>query len=422
MKRNLSLWGFFLVSLIALSIGSTLEFGSAQTYKEVSGIIRSDTTWTKANSPYYFRGPVGISEGVTLTIEAGVTINGGYLQVNGTLIAKGSNAEPIVFNGGPIDFMSTSSGNTIERIIINSGQFAIKCNNVSPMINNNTIQGEIRVNASSPTISNNLIIGKISVEEGSPLIQNNYIITSSFAIECSGGSPKISYNRVTGNGVGVSDYTGIFGGGGQISNNVISGFQTGVKAGKIIEGNLISNNYFGIEVEYFQTIRHNTIMNNNEGLYVGESVSIIEFNNFQNNTRNIYLNTYATRNITAANNWWGTTDTQLIDEKIHNNWKNFDFITVNYTPFLTTPDSIAPEIPDDLEAIATIAPSRTPFDQNPTSTPSQPVFGGSVLLGLDWIGIAIVALLATVVVLLVFVVFYLRKRSIGGSVKKVTTV
>ena len=52
MKKNTSLTGLFLISLIALSIVGTIEFGRGQTYKEVSGVISSDTTWTKANSPY----------------------------------------------------------------------------------------------------------------------------------------------------------------------------------------------------------------------------------------------------------------------------------------------------------------------------------------------------------------------------------
>jgi hypothetical protein len=325
-------------------------------------------------------------EGVTLTIEAGVTIDAGYLQVNGTLVARGSDAEPIRFAGGTIELMPTSSDSIIERVIISSPEYSIKCNNVSPTIKNNTINGDIHVNSSSPTISNNVIAGTVSIEEGSPTIINNKLSTDWHGIECTGGSPTIANNIVEGQG--ASETIGIFGGGGKISNNIISGFQKGVKAGAIIEGNLIMNNYFGIDVGYYQTIRRNTIMNNNEGLYVGESESIIEFNNFQNNSHNVYLNIYATRNITAENNWWGTTDVQTIEEKIHSNWKDFDFITVDYAPFLTAPDSDAPTI------------------QN-----SQPNGGTSVFFGLDWIGVAVLVLLGVIAVLLVFVVVYLRKKS-----------
>jgi len=37
--------------------------------------ISSDTTWTKANSPHTFTGPLLVKEGVTLTIDAGVLVD-----------------------------------------------------------------------------------------------------------------------------------------------------------------------------------------------------------------------------------------------------------------------------------------------------------------------------------------------------------
>jgi len=68
-------------------VGSA-HFGAAQSGTNVNGIISSNTTWTKTGSPYIFTGPVGVAEGVTLTIDPGVTVNLGsyYIIVNGTLI------------------------------------------------------------------------------------------------------------------------------------------------------------------------------------------------------------------------------------------------------------------------------------------------------------------------------------------------
>ena len=402
MKRLLLVL-FLFVIIVGIALVSSFHSATGQATTEVKGIIDSNTIWTKVNSPYNFNGPVGISKGVTVTIEPGATINAGYLQVNGTLIARGSNIEPIIFNGGAIELMPTSSGSVIEKMIIESKHYALKCNNVSPTIDNNTIKGAIHINASSPVLSNNIIIGKVSVQEGSPTIIQNKLITDSYGIECAGGSPTITNNIVEGK-KDSSQAIGIFGGGGKISNNVISDFQTGVKAGAIIEGNLILNNYFGIQVGYSQTISHNTIINNSEGLYIGESESIIEFNNFQNNSHNFYLNSYATRNITASNNWYGTTDIQIINEKIHNNWKNFDFITVNYVPFLTAPDPKAPKS-DVITTISTNSASQTPNSSQ------------MLMFDLDLWQVA-TTVLSVVIVLLVFVAFYLRKRSVNVSVKK----
>ena len=95
---------------IGLLLGS-VSFGGAQASTDVSGIISSDATWTEANSPYAFTGPVGVTAGVTLTLEAGTIVHsyGYYLQVNGTLIVDGSSSDPVEFGGGEIRFTDSST-------------------------------------------------------------------------------------------------------------------------------------------------------------------------------------------------------------------------------------------------------------------------------------------------------------------------
>jgi len=81
---------------------STVIF--AQT--NVSGTISSDTTWSLINSPYTVTGSVGVSSGVTLTIEAGVIINfsGDYkILVKGSLISSGTSSSLITFNGNSVE-------------------------------------------------------------------------------------------------------------------------------------------------------------------------------------------------------------------------------------------------------------------------------------------------------------------------------
>jgi hypothetical protein len=60
-----------LMVLLSLTLFCWIPPGLAQSSTNVNGILSSDTTWTKAGSPYTFTGPVGVISGVTLTIETG---------------------------------------------------------------------------------------------------------------------------------------------------------------------------------------------------------------------------------------------------------------------------------------------------------------------------------------------------------------
>jgi len=70
----------------------------------VSGILTSNTTWTK-NNVYLLQGLVFVDSGVTLTIEAGTVVRGDastiistlIIQRNAKLIANGTPCNPIVF-------------------------------------------------------------------------------------------------------------------------------------------------------------------------------------------------------------------------------------------------------------------------------------------------------------------------------------
>ena len=100
---------FILVS--GLVLVNTANFGVVRAATEVTGILTSDTIWTKANSPYHLTGPILVSDRVTLTIEAGtvVNLNDYYIRVEGTLRATGSSTDLIHFNLGDIEFNSGST-------------------------------------------------------------------------------------------------------------------------------------------------------------------------------------------------------------------------------------------------------------------------------------------------------------------------
>jgi hypothetical protein len=85
-------------------------FSTANSFSQtnVSGGIYQNTTWTQAGSPYFVTGSIVVFPGKTLTIEpvcevrftADNTFNTGnfiYLEIRGTLIALGTDANKIKF-------------------------------------------------------------------------------------------------------------------------------------------------------------------------------------------------------------------------------------------------------------------------------------------------------------------------------------
>jgi hypothetical protein len=233
-----------------------VEFGVAQA-PGVIVIIGSDTTWTKADSPHTLTGPIVVSTGVTLTINAGVTVNlNGYdLFVNGTLRAIGSTSDNIQISGGDITFGSndqTGLDSAFENVVINSTISSSK-----PLkLNSNIINVRVNVGANS-VISNNIVVAAIDTGDNATVSNNNIkgdlSVGSSSTISdntiegdvTTGSSAKILSNTINGSSIyfmpfGGHGYTTALtvGGLSEISNNTISG---GVKASSsTISNNVIS--------------------------------------------------------------------------------------------------------------------------------------------------------------------------------------
>ena len=72
-----------------------------QSQTEVSGTISSDTTWSLNNSPYVITADILVDNGVTLTIEPGVSILANpitYIKCLGTVKAIGNEQNKITFD------------------------------------------------------------------------------------------------------------------------------------------------------------------------------------------------------------------------------------------------------------------------------------------------------------------------------------
>ena len=422
------------ITISGLVLSSNIDFGNAQTSTPVNGIITQNTTWTKANSPYSLTGPVAVSQGVTLIIEPGTTVNlnNYYIIVNGTLVAKGTNTDRVQINGvdgSPpgiplgsslaisftygitINNNQNSIGSTFENAILYSVRIALGS---SSIINNSTINGFVSSGQSS-IVSNNLVTGLIYAGEASQILNNNI----SGGIETEYWSPFISSNVITRGvgGVGIHFYLpdNI-----SISGNTITGCQQGIfgQGGNgVIDKNFIVYNTNGININYGATvtIQKNTIERNQVGVQVTSDASpTVTNNNLIDNAYNIYSSSSV--NINAANNWWGTTNETAISQTIHDNKNDFNLGTVTFVPFLTIPNPEAPAIP-------TSSPSPTPNissspSQKPSATHNQLSSADEVFFGLDWAEIAIIALLGIIAVLLATVVMFRYKRSIKAKTPK----
>ncbi|HTY73992.1 MAG TPA: hypothetical protein VMD05_00310 [Candidatus Nanoarchaeia archaeon] len=225
-----------IISVFLVSLVAGTHFCLAQSGTEANDKISQDTTWTKAGSPYIITGTVVVNDGVTLTIEPGATVNmnrGDSLQVNGTLVARGTSSEKIVINGGDIIFTQysndwnnqTGSGSIIENSTLNSTSILVSD---SPEIFNNIIVG------GANTLQ---IFGAINIAGGTPLIANNTIYGAGYtpAIEICGGSPMVLNNTLVGGINGNSSARFPI-----ISNNNIKGEVIVSGGSPVISNNLIT--------------------------------------------------------------------------------------------------------------------------------------------------------------------------------------
>ncbi len=321
----------------------------------------------------------------SLIIQPGVTINivnaSGYIQVDGSLSAVGTNSEPIqiigtagtctmglisstfypsiTFSRGSTGWNpQTSSGSTVQNTVLSSVIFSVSS---SVELSNDIFNNGLSLGGNSPVVTNCKIELGIGVTGGAPIIAGNTI---------SGG--------ITINGESYESLQTTY-----IENNDISGnpsewtagitFLESVPTGAvIIERNTISTGTLdGIDFAIADNykcpvfVQNNTIANNGVGidLHYGypESVSA---NNIYNNAVNVKVDNNHSFN--CSNNWWGTTDPTAIGNSIHDFKNDFTLGTITFEPFSETQNPEA--TPNPNLPVPTPSPTPTPHVYTPSNS------------------------------------------------------
>ncbi|MEM2971866.1 MAG: right-handed parallel beta-helix repeat-containing protein [Candidatus Bathyarchaeia archaeon] len=314
----------------------------------VGGYISENTTWTLEESPYIFIDNVVVAPNITLTIEPGVAINFDFwaLNVQGTLYARGNQTHRILFQS-----------NETQIGPINSARIYFEQD--STPWNETTNEGCTIEFAEIDLIYTGYLATIFISESASPKMSNCIIHTKqNTAIWMYNGT--FLNNTIFGEGG-----TGVIVGSGVISYNIIKGLQYGILFGApgsevYIVGNLLINNWIAIAAQGHESyIANNTIIQNERGIDVATGIPDFDIicNNIHSNDYNIYVRSEDPRIIiNVTYNWWGTTNTSLIDQKILDQKDDRRLSLVNYAPFLTSPakfplDELPPTTINDYDGL-----------------------------------------------------------------------
>lgn len=188
----------------------------------VAGAISEDTTWFAAASPYVLQGQVNLALGATLRIEPGTIVQprpGAQLFVQGQLIAEGTPALPIAWDGEAearwqgIRFRGgqPGRGSSMVNNRVQGAEIGVEVDGAAPRIGRTLFSRNLKglrvIGAvSAPRLEGNVFRGNgvgALFEDADVEIANGLFRGNDVAIEAVAAAPVVIGNDITGNGVGV---------------------------------------------------------------------------------------------------------------------------------------------------------------------------------------------------------------------------
>jgi hypothetical protein len=326
-KKELLLIALLLTSVfltIQINLPNNKLAASGDLGTQVGGIITNNTTWTTLNSPYIITSTIQIPDNFNLTIEPGVTVtiqssDTIMFLINGVIQAHGNATNKIIFDGnGNSNFFKTNHPVAkgfvdLDYCIIRNGQSAFWFDNTGSF------------NLTNSELSN--------------LSQSSYLWYPS-------QDTFIEYNSFTntsGIKIGTADYSSHSPGDVYVKYNLFNSNQ-----------GFIINNYASYGLS-------KTMVNNNS--FTNTAGIILEVEK-----------TATTADMDASQNYWGTTNTTIIDSMVYD--KNDDVSCssfINYLPLLDVPDPDTPIAPTPTSSPTPMeTPTPTPtITTEPTSVPTN---------------------------------------------------
>ncbi|NIA12390.1 MAG: T9SS type A sorting domain-containing protein [Nitrospiraceae bacterium] len=181
-----------------------------------SGILSHNEIWCGIHT---ILGNVTVPSGVTLTIQPGTTVkfyDNASLYVNGTLIAEGTEDQPISFTSnrdnpasgawGSIQFNDSSNDNEciIKYADIQYASYGVYCDHASPTIEHNSFSNNgyalYLYNASPSVKSNRITNDRVYTNYSNAYFYNNYISnsTDTYPFYLYFSSPSLYHNTIKG--------------------------------------------------------------------------------------------------------------------------------------------------------------------------------------------------------------------------------